>query len=54
MIERVVVETDDADEQTLAAAVLEKRGCTVTETSDGTLPCWCRIAGMPKSKSPRR
>ena len=34
MIERVVVEMDDADQQALAASVLEKRGCTVTETSD--------------------
>ncbi len=37
MIERVTVETDDADEQALAASVLERRGCTVTETSDGNL-----------------
>ena len=37
MIERVIVETDDADEQALAASVLEKRGCTVTKTSDGNL-----------------
>ena len=37
MIERVIVETDDADEQALAASMLEKRGCTVTETVDGNL-----------------
>ena len=37
MIERVVVETDDADERALAASVLGKRGCTVTETADGGL-----------------
>lgn len=37
MIERVIVETDDADEQALAASVLKERGCTVTETSDGDL-----------------
>jgi hypothetical protein len=37
MIERVIVETDDADEQALAASVLEKRGCTVTGMSDGNL-----------------
>ncbi len=37
MIERVVVETDDADERALAASVLGKRGCTVTETADGDL-----------------
>jgi hypothetical protein len=37
MIERVIVETEDADEQGLAASVLAKRGCTVTRTSDGNL-----------------
>ena len=37
MIERVVVEADDESEQALAASVLEKRGCTVTETDDGKL-----------------
>jgi hypothetical protein len=37
MIERVIVEPDDADEQALAASVLEQRGCTVAETSDGNL-----------------
>ena len=37
MIERVMVETDDADERALAASVLGKRGCTVTETADGGL-----------------
>ena len=37
MIERVIVETDDADEQALVASVLSKRGCTVTGTSDGNL-----------------
>ncbi len=33
----MVVETEDADEQALAASVLEERGCTVTETIDGSL-----------------
>ena len=37
MIERVVVETDDADERALAASELGKRDCTVTETVDGGL-----------------
>ncbi len=37
MIERVIVETDDAEGRALAASVLGKRGCTVTETVDGDL-----------------
>jgi hypothetical protein len=37
MSERVIVETDDADERALTMSVLAKRGCTVTETSDGNL-----------------
>lgn len=37
MIERVIVETNDAEEQALAASVLENRGCTVTKTGGGNL-----------------